>query len=125
MLLVGAGGFLGSVLRYTLGGWIQDRLGPHFPWQTLVINVTGSLAIGLLYGLALQLNWDERWRLFVGIGVLGGYTTYSTFSYETVRLLEERSYLPAAGYFLGTAFLSVAAAFLGVLLARLLTRGAA
>lgn len=123
--IVGLGGFIGSALRYTLGGYLQDRMGATFPWQTLIVNVSGSLVIGMFLGLAFSENWGEGWRLFVAVGILGGYTTYSTFAYETVRLLEDRSYLPAAGYFVGTASLTVFAAFVGLVLARLLTRGAA
>lgn len=123
--IVGFGGFIGSVLRYSLGGLIQHRLGPTFPWQTLVINVSGSFLIGLFLGVALSQNWGEGWRLFIAVGILGGYTTYSTFAYETLRLLEDRSYMQAVGYFFGTSVLTVAAAFVGIVVARLLTRGAA
>ncbi|MFI5386613.1 MAG: fluoride efflux transporter CrcB [Fimbriimonadales bacterium] len=123
--VVGIGGFLGANLRYWLGGWVQSRLSLTFPWQTLIINVSGSILIGLFMGLALSENWSSNWRLFVAIGILGGYTTYSTFSYETVKLLEDRSYGEAAFYSLGTAVLSVVGAFVGLVLARALTRGAA
>ena len=74
-ILVGSGGFLGANARYWLGGWIQERLGPAFPWQTLVINASGSLIMGAFMGLMLTENWDPGWRLFFAIGVLGGYTT--------------------------------------------------
>lgn len=123
--IVAVGGAIGSVARYILGGLIQERMGVVFPWQTLIVNVTGSFAIGLFMGLALNENWAAGWRLFVAIGVLGGYTTYSTFAYETIRLFEDRSYGAAAGYFFGTAILAAAAAFAGLVVARLLTRGAA
>src|SRR5579862_8529567 len=86
-LLVGGGGFIGANLRYWVGGWIQNRLGATFPWHTLIINVSGSIVIGLLLGLVVALDWNPNWRLFGAIGILGGYTTYSSFAYEAVALL--------------------------------------
>ena len=123
--LVGIGGFLGANARYWLGGWIQVRLSLTFPWQTLIINVSGSALIGLFMGLALSENCSPNWRLFIAIGILGGYTTYSTFAYEAIKLLEDRSYGEAAFYFFGTAVFSALGAFLGLVLARTLTKGAA
>src|SRR3954463_196067 len=112
VFLVGTGGFVGANARYWLGSWLQHRIGPGFPWQTLIINVSGSFAIGLFMALMLSENWTNDWRLFVAVGVLGGYTTYSTFSYEALALLTQRSYLPAFSYILGSAILSVLGAWL-------------
>ncbi|HEU4401302.1 MAG TPA: fluoride efflux transporter CrcB [Candidatus Polarisedimenticolia bacterium] len=96
-LLVGIGGFLGATGRYLLGGWLNRALPwPSFPYETLVINTTGCLAIGFLGGLA-----DERGalsaeaRVFLLIGLLGGYTTFSTFGYETLQLLRDGEVGPA------------------------------
>lgn len=90
-LVVGLGGFLGSVLRFMVGGWAQ-RLAPlgGFPVGTLAVNVCGCLAIGLLGGLADQRQWlDAGQRLFLLVGVLGGFTTFSSFAFETFGLAQD------------------------------------
>ena len=126
ILLVGTGGFLGSNLRYWLGAFLQDRLsgaGTTFPWQTLIINVTGSLIIGFFMGLFQGLSWSPSWRLFFAIGILGGYTTFSSFAYEAVGLLTQRQYGPALFYIEGSALLTVFGAWSGLVLARLVLGG--
>lgn len=119
-LLVGSGGFCGANLRYWLGGWIQSKLGVTFPWQTLIINVSGALLIGLFLEIAIQENWNPGLRLFIAIGVLGGYTTYSTFAYESLNLLNDKLYGWSLFYILGSAVFTVAAAWLGRFFARLI-----
>jgi fluoride exporter len=87
--LVGAGGFVGSVLRYGLGTWVQSAVAPSlYPFGTTLVNLAGCLAIGLLAGLAetRELLSVEA-RLLLLVGVLGGFTTFSTFGLETVHLL--------------------------------------
>ena len=121
--LVGTGGFLGANGRYWLGGWIQSRLGATFPWQTLIINVSGSFIMGIFMGLMLSENWSPNWRFFFAVGVLGGYTTFSTFSYESLNLIAERSYLYAFSYIVGSTILSIAGAWIGVVIARLIAGG--
>ena len=98
VLLVGVGGFLGSILRYGLGGWIgRWKAGWTFPLETLIINVAGCLALGLLAGLAESRGvFSGTTRAFLFIGVLGGFTTFSTFGYETFELLRDGQW-PAAG----------------------------
>ena len=123
VFLVGSGGFLGANVRYWLGGLIQSRMGVIFPWQTLFINVSGSLIMGLFMGLMISENWSPSWRLFFAIGILGGYTTFSTFSYEAITLLSERSYLYGTLYIAGSALLCVLAAFIGIVLARAIAGG--
>ncbi len=121
--LVGGGGFLGANLRYWLGGWMQGRLDGSFPWPTMIINVSGSVIIGLFMGLIEGLNWNPNWRLFGAVGILGGYTTYSTFAYEGMRLLAEREYTRALLYIEGSALITVFGAWLGFVIARLLVTG--
>ena len=91
--LVALGGAIGSVLRYQTGRLLTHILGPAvvtaFPWATLTVNVVGSLAMGLLAGLlARHGHGGEHWRLFVGVGLLGGFTTFSSFSLEMMLLVE-------------------------------------
>ncbi len=115
LLLVGAGGFVGSVLRFLVSGWAQ-RLDPagSFPVGTLAVNTAGCLAIGLLGGLAEARSiLGPEARLFVLIGVLGGFTTFSTFGYETLALLREGAWLPAAGNVVGSVVLGLAAVWIG------------
>jgi len=100
ILFVGLGGFTGSVLRYLVAGWIQ-RLSdkPFFPYGTLGVNVIGCLIIGLLGGWADNSElFSPPVRMFLLIGLLGGFTTYSTFGYETVALLRDRQVLAAGAY---------------------------
>ena len=123
LLLVGSGGFCGANIRYVLGGWIQSKLGTSFPWQTMIINVSGALIIGLFLEVAIRENWNPNWRLFLAIGVLGGYTTYSTFAYESVNLLSDKLVGWAMFYVMGSAVFTVMAAWLGRLGARLLIGG--
>lgn len=122
-LIVGLGGFVGANARYLLGGWVQQRWGPSFPAGTFVINVSGSFLLGLFATLALRLTWGEEWRLLIAIGFLGAYTTFSTFEYETLQLIAEgRQYGAAAFNLLGSVLIGFAAAYLGIVAARLLLR---
>lgn len=123
VFMVGSGGFIGANLRYWLGGLIQSRLGSTFPWQTMIVNVVGSLAVGIFLGLFFELRWNDNWRLLVAIGVLGGYTTYSTFAYEAVALLGNKEYGWALFYIEGTALLTVLGAWLGLVISRIILGG--
>jgi len=94
---VGSGGFLGALARYGLGGLVQRQLPlATFPWGTLAVNLAGCFAIGVLTGLAdsRQLFGPEL-RVFMLIGILGGFTTFSTFGYETFSMLRDAEYLRA------------------------------
>ncbi len=122
IILVMVGGALGSVCRYGLGVWARGQW-PATPWVgTLTANIMGGLLMGLLMGVLLgplkgALD-TERARLFLGVGVLGGFTTFSSFSLETVQMLERRAYGLAAGYVSLSVFVSIAAVALGLLLIR-------
>jgi CrcB protein len=116
--IIGAGG-LGSVARFYLDGVIKTRFAPRYPIGTMVINVTGSFALGLLTGMALGAIVTDEWRLILGTGFLGGYTTFSTASFETVRLLQERRWIGSLVNGLGMVIIGVAAAALGLWLGSL------
>jgi CrcB protein len=105
-----AGG-LGAAARLLVDGVVRARLGGRLPWGTVVINASGSLLLGLLTGLAQAGPIPQVWELVLGGGLLGGYTTFSTASFETVRLLQERRFTAAATNGLGMLLLSVALAF--------------
>ena len=89
-LFVGIGGCLGSILRFWLGSYIGSKMGTRFPYGTLVINVTGSFLIGLIFALlTVKTHWSPNWRYLIPIGFIGGYTTFSSFEYETLRSIQD------------------------------------
>jgi fluoride exporter len=115
-LLVAVGGGMGSVTRYLLGGWFAARLGASFPYGTFVINVTGSFIIGLFLAFAQERAWlSPYWRLFFAVGFVGGYTTFSTFEYESVRLLQDREMLLGALYLVGSVVTGAIGAVAGII----------
>lgn len=118
-LAVCAAGGIGSVARFTLDGFIRARAHIAYPLGTTIINVTGSLLLGLITGLASQALLAPEWRMILGVGLMGGYTTFSTASVETIRLLQERRNIAATINGLGMLALSVAAAALGLLIGNL------
>jgi CrcB protein len=112
MLWVALGGSIGAVARFLISTWlfVPDR----FPWTTLVINIAGSLAIGIFWGLGQQQPWFDQWgRYLLVVGVLGGFTTFSAFSLETVALIDGHRYAQAGGYMVGSALACVVAAWIG------------
>jgi CrcB protein len=113
-LIVFLGAGIGGVARYALGGWIQQGTGASFPWGTLAINISGSLALGLLYPLLEGPAASPHWRAFLAIGVCGGFTTFSTFSYETIQLLQDGAWGRAFVYVAGSVLVSLLAVFLGI-----------
>jgi CrcB protein len=114
-----AAGAVGAPVRYLLDGAISDRTEGVFPWGTFVINVTGSLLLGFLTGLALYHGFPDTPKVILGTGFCGAYTTFSTHTFETVRLLEERAINEAARNALGTLAAGLAAAAIGLALAAL------
>jgi len=120
LMIVGAGGFIGSVLRFMVGGWVQRlAVAGLFPYGTLVVNVLGCLLIGFLGGLAeyRQLLGPGQ-RLFLMIGVLGGFTTFSTFAFETLSLAQDAELAKAIANTSLQVVLGFAAAFAGFVGAR-------
>lgn len=116
---VALGGAAGSVLRYVVGYAIQTRLITLFPVGTLVVNITGSLLLGFLLRFALDTPAvSAETRMLLTTGFCGGYTTFSTFSYETARLVEDGDWGRASAYVAASVVLSIAATFVGFALAR-------
>lgn len=89
-VMVGVGGALGSILRFWLGSYIGSRMGTRFPYGTFVINVTGSFLIGFVFALlTARTTWNPNWRYLIPIGFIGGYTTFSSFEFETLRTMQD------------------------------------
>jgi fluoride exporter len=119
LLAVALGGALGSLLRYFTASAIQSAAWPGYPWGIFVVNITGGLAMGLIVELsALKLQLTPEVRAFLTVGVLGGYTTFSTFSLDSVLLIERGQYMTAALYVTGSTLLSILALFAGLWLVR-------
>ncbi len=120
-LIVAAGGALGAMARYGVGLW-AFRLYPAstWPWATLMVNGIGGLLMGLLTGwLAFRGGTHgESLRLFAAVGLLGGFTTFSAFSLETVLMIERRQFAMAGGYVAASVVLAIAALFIGLMVAR-------
>ena len=119
VLAVAAAGGLGAVARLVVDGALRSWLRIGYPIGTTIINVTGSFLLGLVTGLALAHGLSPEWRAVLGTGFLGGYTTFSTASYETVRLAQQRRYRAALVNGVGMLVLALAAAGLGLWLGEL------
>ena len=118
-LLVMLGGALGAGCRYGVGRLAADRFGAAFPWGTLIVNLAGGLFAGLLAGMLLGAgDRAEPLRLFLGVGLLGGFTTFSAFSAETAEMLQRGAAALAAAYALASVAGGLAMLFVGLLLAR-------
>jgi len=118
VLAVGVGGGLGALARYYIAGWVQPA-GVLFNWGIFVVNITGGLLMGTIVAAgALKLNLTPELRTFLTVGILGGYTTFSTFSLDSVLLLQRGEYGQAAFYVIGSVVLSILALFAGLWLVR-------
>jgi len=115
-LAISIGAVLGANARYLLGGWVLDRMGAEFPYGTLLINVSGSFVIGLVYVLIEKHGAPDWVRPLVIVGFLGAYTTFSTFSLDTLAMAERGAWLAAGAYIVGSVTASLAAVWLGVTL---------
>lgn len=122
LLLVGVGGAIGSITRYLGGIAVIRWTGGSFPYNTLLVNVLGSFVMGLLIALLLETDLKPALatdiRLFTAVGVLGGFTTFSSFSADVAALWEREAHLACALYVLGSVALSIAAVFVGLYLVR-------
>jgi fluoride exporter len=121
ILAVGIGGCLGSIARYWLSGVVQRYSSGEFPYGTMAVNVLGCFVLGCLMGLVeYRQLFGPNARLLVTTGMMGGFTTFSTFGYETFGLLRDRQYLPALGNVTVSVVLGIAAVIAGWFLAKLL-----
>lgn len=116
---IAVAGSAGAMARFVLDGAIKHRRSPRFPWATFVINVSGSLILGFIAGLVLFHGASRDLELILGVGFCGGYTTFSTAGFETVRLIQNQYYTAAATNAVGSLLITVAAGGAGLALAGL------
>jgi len=117
---IAIGGAFGACLRYALSEWMLLLFGRAFPFGTLLVNILGAFAIGVLYGLLLSEQIHPNpWRIFIGIGVLGAFTTFSTFSLDTLLLIQQGDIVKAALNVLLNVFLCITLTWLGLKLGTL------
>lgn len=119
ILIVGTGGFIGSVMRYLVQFFVEKSLSSTFPWGTFIANIVGSFIIGIVFALAQKGNLlSAEWRMFLAVGICGGFTTFSSFAYNNLTMLKEQAY----GQFIwnvgGSLFFGLLAVYLGMILVR-------
>ncbi len=121
ILIVGAGGFIGSVMRYLVQLFVEKNLSTTFPWGTLVANIAGSFIIGIIFALAQKGNLlSAEWRLFLAVGICGGFTTFSSFAYNNLTMLKEQAYGAFIWNVGGSLFFGLLAVYLGMVLVRVI-----
>lgn len=118
LLLVMAGGAVGAGARHLFGRWTLAAFRPDYPWGTLGVNLIGGLAMGLLAGTLARTTAGEPTRLLLGVGVLGGFTTFSAFSLDVATMIERGALVAAGGYVAASVIGSVVALFAGLALVR-------
>jgi fluoride exporter len=116
VLLLAVGGALGAVARYSVANWVYRRMGTGFPWGTLVVNVVGCFLLGVVMTGFAESPLHVQVGALVAVGFLGDFTTFSTFTYETVMLVRDRQWTRALAYQLGSVVLGVLAVVAGMLL---------
>lgn len=120
-LIISLGAVLGANTRYWVSDWAARKLGSGFPYGTLIINITGSLLLGFFLTLATEkLALDPRWRLLIAIGFFGSYTTFSTYTYESLNLMLGGQWLPGLANLVGSAAVGILAAAAGMYLGKLI-----
>jgi fluoride exporter len=120
ILIIGSGSFIGGICRYLLSQLIETRFLTLFPFGTLLVNLIGSFLIGLIFAFMDKTALPQEWRLFLIIGLFGGFTTFSAFSMETVSMLKEGHFLYAFSYIFASVILGIFTAFLGISIPRFL-----
>lgn len=119
LFYIALGGALGASARHIVGQSVQKLTGSAFPLGTLSVNVLGSFLMGILIGwLTFKVGGGQNWRLFLGVGILGGFTTFSAFSLDAILLMEKKAYGLMAAYIGGSILLSLLALFLGLIIMR-------
>jgi CrcB protein len=120
VLLVGLGSFIGGISRYLITLFVQNKILSTFPYGTMAVNIIGCFLIGTIYALSERGNWNPEWRIFLATGIMGGFTTFSSFSNETVSMLRDAEYWPAFTYVALSVIIGLAATFAGISLIKYL-----
>lgn len=121
ILLVGSGGFIGSVMRYLVQYYMEKTLASTFPYGTIIANVAGSFIIGIVFALAEKGNlMSAEWRIFLAVGICGGFTTFSSFAYNNFTMINERAWSSLFLNVGGNLFLGILAVYLGIIFIRLI-----
>jgi fluoride exporter len=121
LLLVGTGGFLGSISRFLASRFIQNTIPTVFPFGTFFVNISGCFLIGLIYGISDRDSlFSSDWKMFLTVGFCGGFTTFSTFANENLAMLRDGDFLHFFLYTGLSVFLGIAATFLGVVISKIL-----
>lgn len=120
VLLVGLGSFIGGISRYLVTLFVQNKFLSSFPYGTLAVNIIGCFLIGVIYGFSDRGSMNAEWRIFLATGIMGGFTTFSSFSNETVGMLRDAQYWPAFSYLALSVIIGLAATFGGISLIKYL-----
>jgi fluoride exporter len=120
ILAIGAGSFIGGISRYLLSQFIQTKFLSTFPFATLTVNIIGCFLIGLVFGLTERGNLTQEWRLFLATGLIGGFTTFSAFSNETVGMLRDGQLWYASGYIVLSVAVGLFATIIGITITKLI-----
>ena len=121
LMIIGAGGFLGSVARYLTSKYIQDNLALTFPIGTLVVDIVGCLILGIIYGFMERGElFSQEMRVFLTIGFCGGFTTFSTFAFENASLLRDGNFIQSALYIALSVFAGIIALYIGNIITKLI-----
>jgi CrcB protein len=118
ILAIGTGSFIGGILRYLLSQFLQAKVASSFPYGTLAVNIIGCFLIGVVFGFVDRGNLSNDWKLFLATGLLGGFTTFSAFSIETLALFREGQTLSAFAYIAASVLVGLLATFIGVSMTR-------
>jgi len=113
LFFIGAGSFIGGVFRYLVTQFVQAKFLSTFPFGTLIVNLIGCFFIGLIFGLTEKVNFNQELRIFLTVGLLGGFTTFSAFSNETFCLFRDGQFWYATAYILASVFLGLTATYIG------------
>lgn len=120
LLLVGTGGLIGSIARYLTASYFTKVFPSSFPYGTFIVNIVGCLIIGIIYGLSERFNWlTPEWRLFLATGICGGFTTFSSFAYENIKLIQDGNFLIFSIYSITSFAIGLFAVFIGLTLTKI------
>lgn len=120
LLMIGVGSFIGGICRYLIALLVQNKFLSTFPYGTFAVNVIGCFLIGVIYALSDRGNINMEWRIFLATGILGGFTTFSSFSNDTISMMRDGQYWHAFAYVAFSVILGLAATFIGISLTKMI-----